>query len=203
MKNKWLWISIVVVIILIGILLFVFRHKFFPKDEKEQQQEEQSSYQAAVQTAQQNNTPPPPPPVSTLPSGSFPLTSDDKNQKVKSMQEALIKMGAPISAGATGYFGSQTKSALSWAGYGDKIDEIDYNNILAGKKKTTLTAGTSPVATKSSGPVYDSLSMNKIVEYTSAGISYGYLVKTVGNFLALSDSVGGTPKYYVSKEYFT
>jgi len=140
-KYFWLYIGLAVLVVVI-VILYIFWDKLFPKDEKEQAQKEEQTYQEEVQQAQANNTPPPPPP--TLPDGSLPVSSGDKNKKVKAMQEALIKAGAPISAGATGYFGSQTKTALEGRGYsGTSIDNPDYNDILALKKKEVTTSSTS------------------------------------------------------------
>ena len=146
-KNKYIWLFIgLALIVVILITLYIFWDKLFPKDESEQGEKDKKKYEDDVQHAKDNNETPPPPP--SLLDGSLPISAGDKNKKVKAMQEALIKMGASIPAGATGLFGAQTKAALTWAGYNDsKIEESDYNNILAWKKASEATTSSSTTTT--------------------------------------------------------
>lgn len=119
-KNYRMIFTIIVVLIIISLVVFYWRIIFPPKDEAQKELEDSAG----------DNS------IQTLPAGTFPLYVTDKNQKVKAMQEALIKLGASIPAGPTGYFGTQTQAALKFAGYNDsKIEQADYNDILAGKKK--------------------------------------------------------------------
>jgi len=202
MKRKtWVIIFVVICVVVAILLLVVFWDKIFPpKDEKEQQKEEEQQYQEQVQEAIDNNQPIPPKP--TLPDGSFPLSVKDKNAKVKSMQEALIKMGCTISAGATGYFGAQTQGALKCAGYNDsKIEQSDYDNIILGNKN--IVHGSRPVATISGGKIYSDINMTKEVGTTIKGSSHGFVAKNWGNLLGLTTTEGSySPQFYVKKEYF-
>lgn len=138
-KTYRLIFTVLVVVILVVVVIVFSRRLAAPKDE-------------AMEQAEINNGSTV---IGGLPVGALPLVVKDKNQKVKAMQEALIKIGASIPAGATGYFGSQTQAALTFAGYPiDKIEQADYNDILALKKKVAK-AGDSIEANKNNVQVYN------------------------------------------------
>lgn len=176
-QKYYKWIFIIVTVLILILLIVLFWNKIFPpKDEKEQQAKEQEEYKQAVEEAKKDNKPTPSAP--TLPEGTLPLNVKDKNKKVQAMQNALIKLGCPISAGATAYFGSQTQTALKCAGYNDsKIEQADYDSILAGKKKITVVkAGDSLEANKNGVQLYDSGILKTIT-------------KNVGQFIGTAISV--------------
>lgn len=79
------------------------------------------------------------PPVSI--GDSFPLRLHAKGNKVRLLQQALIRTyGAGIlkKFGADGDFGSELQSALRSKGYGVPLSEADYNKIV-GKKEEAQT----------------------------------------------------------------
>lgn len=70
---------------------------------------------------------------------SFPLAFGSKGTRVKQLQQSLVLLGASIPAGATGNFGSQTKSALKSLGYSTTVGESDFKAIVS--KATAKAAG--------------------------------------------------------------
>lgn len=90
-------------------------------------------------------TPANPKPRTSLPaanvSDAFPLRLHAKGDKVRLLQQALIRTyGASIlkKFGADGDFGSELQAALRSKGYGVPLSESDYNKIV-GKKEETQT----------------------------------------------------------------
>lgn len=66
----------------------------------------------------------------------FPLNVGMRGDAIRRMQQALIKAGAGIPAGATGYFGQQTLAALKVRGYTPPISEPEHKMILLGQPKS-------------------------------------------------------------------
>lgn len=98
-------------------------------------------------------TPANPKPRTNLPaanvSDAFPLRLHAKGDKVRLLQQALIRTyGAGIlkKFGADGDFGSELQAALRSKGYGVPLSESDYNKIV-GKKEETQQTPPAPLVT--------------------------------------------------------
>lgn len=111
-------------------------------------------------------TPSNPKPRTSLPaanvSDAFPLRLHAKGDKVRLLQQALIRTyGAGIlkKFGADGEFGSELQSALRSKGYGIPLSESDYNKIT-GKKEEAQQTPPPPLVT------FDPAAMAKAL-YTS------------------------------------
>lgn len=127
----------------LGALAFLgFKHFTKPKnnnnDETDQTIDDMGS-ETPVQNPPRNK------PRTSLPSpgigDAFPLRIGSKGDKVRSLQQALIRTyGAAILAkyGADGQFGSELQSALRSKGYGVPLQESEYNKII-GKKEEQKT----------------------------------------------------------------
>jgi hypothetical protein len=71
---------------------------------------------------------------------AFPLRIGSKGDKVRSLQQALIRTyGAGILAkyGADGQFGTELQTALRSKGYGVPLQEAEYKKIVEAKKEET------------------------------------------------------------------
>lgn len=127
----------------LGTLAF-FGIKHFKKNKTENNDEtDQTNDDMDSKTTVQN--PPRNKPRTSLPSSgisdAFPLRIGSKGDKVRLLQQALIRTyGAGILAkfGADGQFGTELQSALRSKGYGVPLSESEYNKI-AGKKEEAQT----------------------------------------------------------------
>jgi hypothetical protein len=92
---------------------------------------------------------------------NFDLTIGSKGASVTALQNWLISKGFTISAGATGFFGAQTKAALAAyqasvgispaAGYFGRVTRAKVNAAAGSSTTTTTTGGTTTTTT--SGPL--------------------------------------------------
>lgn len=76
-------------------------------------------------------------------SDTFPLRYGSKGDKIRSLQQALIRTyGAGILAryGADGQFGKELESALRSKGYGIPVQQSDYEKITGTQKEETQTS---------------------------------------------------------------
>jgi peptidoglycan hydrolase-like protein with peptidoglycan-binding domain len=116
---------------------FGIKHFIKPKNnETTDQTDNETDTEKTVQTPAYNK------PRTSLPtanvSDAFPLRLGSKGDKVRSLQQALIRAyGAGILAkfGADGQFGKELQSALRSKGYGVPLSESDYNKITAKKEE--------------------------------------------------------------------
>lgn len=133
----------------LGTLAF-FGIKFFTKSKNENND---STNQTTDDLDIENNIQNPPrnKPHTSLPpagnSSTFPLRLGSKGDKVRSLQQALIRTyGAGILAkyGTDGWFGKELDSALRSKGYGIPLQESDFLKITEEKKEQTPKAPETP-----------------------------------------------------------
>jgi peptidoglycan hydrolase-like protein with peptidoglycan-binding domain len=127
----------------LGTLAF-FGFKHFKKTKNENNDEtDQTNDDLDSKTTVQN--PPRNKPRTSLPSpgigDAFPLRFGSKGDKVRLLQQALIRTyGAGIlkKFGADGDFGSELQSALRTKGYGVPLSESEYNKITGKKEEEQI-----------------------------------------------------------------
>ncbi|MFN3405849.1 MAG: peptidoglycan-binding domain-containing protein [Cytophagaceae bacterium] len=129
------------------------------------------------------------PPVSkSLPVGSFPIKFGDKNQKVQTVQNALIaKGGAPAdlirkSGGADGIYGNGTKSALEAAAYPLLIDEQTFNQIVGTGAGNSLLLSSGTDYKKIAQDLYGSRNIETTVSLLKG-------MKDVNDYTAVSEEM--------------
>jgi hypothetical protein len=103
-----------------------------PKDPKKLSDETEKEKEEVKEEKKLPDYTPPPP------NENFPLNMGMRGNKVKAMQVALKeKFKSDLGKyGSDGIFGKDTISALRSAGFDSPVAQGDYDNILAGKKKT-------------------------------------------------------------------
>jgi hypothetical protein len=116
---------------------FGFKH-FKNKNNDETEQIDDMDSKTPVQTPTYNK------PRTGLPSpgigDAFPLRIGSKGDKVRSLQQALIRTyGTSILArfGADGHFGTELQTALRSKGYGVPLQEAEFKKIVEEKKEET------------------------------------------------------------------
>jgi len=123
----------------LGTLAFLgIKHFKKKKNDETDQTIDDMDSKTPVQTPTNNK------PRTSLPSpgsgDAFPLRLGSKGDKVRSLQQALIRTyGAGILAkfGADGQFGSELQSALRSKGYGVPLQETEFKKIVEEKKEET------------------------------------------------------------------
>jgi hypothetical protein len=140
------------------------------EDDQKKEDEKRNRESANDNNGGSDSTSTPPAPLPPT-DRTFPLNSGDRGDNVKALQTGLIKMGASIPAGATGYFGTQTIAALKSKGYSDSVSKTDFEAILDGKKKVA-TSSNPPAPSSIKKTVDDMVGSTIIAPYDDTPVYY-------------------------------
>lgn len=132
----------------------------------------------------------------------FPIKRGSKGEKVKAIQTVLASKGLLAASDVIGQYGPKTEAALIKAGFPTAIDENAFNTITAKATEPTV-APPSPPPSIDASKFAQALYASAISKNFSAAISVLKLMKTTGDYSAVSDKfktyfIGGVRKTLVN-----